>query len=183
MELLVGLLGALIGATAVIGAQFAQGRYSLKVDKEKQLRADVATATRSLLTSLGAQQWLVWKAKHDPTAVGQVDLDGYEQQSQSESERQFSLTSEFGGDALANRPRCLACVADRLFDYDEQIGRAIILFRRDPTAGAAQLGTLAVRILPYHHFVFEQVANVVEGNDVAARYDPENRGSALMTAS
>jgi hypothetical protein len=166
VEVLIGLLGALVGAVAAIGAQFVSSRTSLRLDKQKQLREDVAIATRSLLASLGAQQWLVWKARHDPKSVTETDVDSYERQAQA------SLNVLFGdiGVLSATWPNVYERywpLAEQLLAFDEKIGLAVIEFRSDPAAGVDQLRDLYSMILPYHRYVFEQVARVVEGHQVA----------------
>jgi hypothetical protein len=166
VEVLLGLLGALVGAIAAVGAQFVNSRSSLKLEAQKQLRTDVAIATRSLLKLLGAQQWLVWKALHDPKSVTVADVDAYEQQAQA------SLNVLFGdiGVLSATWPNVYvrySPLSERLLGFDERIGLATIEFRSDPGAGVDLLSAIAPEILPYHYFVFEQVAHVVEGREVS----------------
>jgi hypothetical protein len=169
MELVAGLIGALLGATAVIGAQIISARATLKSESEKQRRSDIATATRSLLRALQTEQWLVWKAVYDPDSLTDDDLTEYNKVVNGEL---AAITGDLGV-LSATWPDvygAYARIAAAVFTFDQQIAEAIVELRVDRQAGVERMVGIAKPILRYHWFAYEQVRRVVKGRDVE-KYD------------
>jgi hypothetical protein len=170
VELVLGLTGALIGAVAVVVAQVLNARGTRKLEDQKQFRTDVAQATRSLLKTLQAQQWLVWKADSDPESLRVADFDQY---NEAANEGLRSITGDLGvlsamwPDAY-DRYNPLA---RDIFTFDAEIAKSIVSFRRDREAGLELMKKNAERIMLYHWYVYRQVKRVVEGHKVQT-YDP-----------
>ena len=156
MELLLGLVGALIGAAAVVGAQIVSARTSLRLERDKQRRSDIATATRSLLRALQAEQWLVWKAANDPASLSESDLADYDKSAYEG----FSTIAGDLGVLSATWPdayRRYVPIAAGVFTFDEQIAQAVVQFRRDPAVGVERMVAVSKQVLSYHWYAYEQV--------------------------
>ena len=170
MDLVVGLIGALIGAAAVVAAQLLSGRTNLRAAREQQRRVDVATATRSLLTILQAQQWLVWKARNDFSAIGDGDLVDYDR---AANKGLAALVGDLGV-LSATWPDVYdryAPLAAAVSSFDNEIALAAVEYRSEHRVGVARMDRMYETVLPFHWYVYKQVQRVVDGLDVQ-NYDP-----------
>jgi hypothetical protein len=173
VEVLLGLIGALLGAFAVVAAQFVSALSSRKLEEQKQRRMDVARATRSLLEALQAQQWLVWKAVFDAEEMSETDLDEYNKTMRTSL---GSITADLGV-LSASCPDAYGPyepLARRVFVFDQEIAESVVDFRRDSALGIERMRRCAKLILPYHWYAYRQVMNVVEGKPVNYNYEPED---------
>ena len=165
-----GLIGAFVGALAVVLSQFVSARATLRLDRERQLRTDVATATRSLLVALQAQQWFLWNVIHDSDFRIDTEVRKYES---SISPALASISGDLGvlSALWPDAYERYEPLAAEIFMFDEAIAECVLTFGSARPEATERFKRIAVRVLPYHWYVFRQVARVVAGNGVE-RYEP-----------
>jgi len=143
------VLGALIGASAVVGGALLNNQRQARLEREKWLRGlsdafdkDLRSAVKELATELAkaahSMCWLCWLARYGPSRLTQERIDKYDEEIHALLPRIFGLHAVIAGmDQKVHAD--LAPLVDLAIEIDATIGAAGLQFVSGKPESALEL--------------------------------------------